>query len=128
MRHVSICFRFSSKCLWKKKVFKRHSCHLHTKSLIPPSNFLHAEKNFFLDWKCALICISDWNSISYFQNMGSNSNQINEFCILCDCFQYNGSKVLIRFGFYEHTSPKDFSRIEMRTVRLSTMPNKAKSV
>ena len=97
-------FKKDQNCMYLP-IVKCHSCHLHTKSLMPPSNFIYAlcrEKLFFSDWKCALICISDWNSISYFQNMGWISNQINEFCVLCNCFQYNESKVLIRVGFYEH--------------------------
>ena len=35
--------------------------------------------------------------------------EVNELCILCDCFQYYESTVLIRSGFYEHTSPQNFS-------------------
>ena len=74
-------------------------------------NFFYAScrEKLFFRIENVHICISDWNSISHFQNMGWNLNQINEFCILCDCFQYYESKVLIRSGFYAHTSPQDFS-------------------
>ena len=61
-----------------------------------------------------------------FKTLAETQIKSMNFVYCVTTFSNNESKVLIMFGFYEHTSPKDFSRIEMRTVRLSTMPNKAK--
>ena len=63
IKMVSIFQRISNRTICMRKIEKCHSCHLHTKSLMPPSNFfmLYAcfmqRKTFFVDWKCALICI-----------------------------------------------------------------------
>ena len=48
---VSIFQRISNRTICMRKIEKCHSCHLHTKRLMPPSNFLYAEKNFFLGLK-----------------------------------------------------------------------------
>ena len=58
----------SNRTICMSEIEKCHSCHLHTKSLMPLSNFFYAlcrEKLFFADWKCAYLT-EDGRSMSLF--------------------------------------------------------------
>ena len=56
-------FKKDQNCVYLP-IVKCHSCHLHTKSLMPPSNFLYAlcREKLFLQIENVLTYISDWNS------------------------------------------------------------------
>ena len=93
----------SNRTICMSKIEKCHSCHLHTKSLMPPSNFLYAlcrEKLFFWIENVHAFVLLIGILFRIFKTCAETQIKSMNFVYCVTTFSNNESKVLIRVGFF----------------------------